>query len=282
MLSRMVGLLAETFIHPGQGKQQGIIDQPVARESWTDYPFIPGSAVKGAFKDKAAGEGMKDEEQNFIFGTTAQAGAIGFSDARLLLLPIRSLNHHYYWVTCPYILERFVRDLALIGELDKRNLLFDDLKLSHALIHPQAELKELVNDYLYLEEFNYSPIRYPQLEEIITWIKRLVAHNSVQRRLKNQVVVISDAEFRHFARFGLPIQSRNQLEANKISKNVWQEENLPPDSLLYTLLIPRYNDPKVQRYYEELSSNPYLQIGGNESTGHGWFVLRFWATEGEK
>src|SRR5208282_3302509 len=48
MNTQIVGLVAETSIHPGAGQSSGIIDLPVAREAATDYPFVPGSSVKGA------------------------------------------------------------------------------------------------------------------------------------------------------------------------------------------------------------------------------------------
>jgi CRISPR-associated protein Cmr4 len=43
MSAMMLGLLAETPIHPGSGQDNGAIDLPVQRERTTDYPVIPGS-----------------------------------------------------------------------------------------------------------------------------------------------------------------------------------------------------------------------------------------------
>lgn len=48
MSNVILGLLAETFIHSGIGHTEGAIDLPVAREAATDYPYIPGSSLKGA------------------------------------------------------------------------------------------------------------------------------------------------------------------------------------------------------------------------------------------
>ena len=52
MHAAMLGLLAETPIHPGAGRGMGVVDLPVAREAATDYPVLVGSSLKGALLDK--------------------------------------------------------------------------------------------------------------------------------------------------------------------------------------------------------------------------------------
>jgi len=37
MNTNIIGLLAETSIHPGSGQDAGFVDLPVAREAATDY-----------------------------------------------------------------------------------------------------------------------------------------------------------------------------------------------------------------------------------------------------
>ena len=54
MTTEIIGLLAETYIHPGTGQSAGAIDLPVARERVTQYPFVPGSSMKGALLDGIA------------------------------------------------------------------------------------------------------------------------------------------------------------------------------------------------------------------------------------
>ena len=53
MKSIIIGMLAETAVHPGAGRSTGFVDLPVARESITEYPVIVGSSLKGALKDRA-------------------------------------------------------------------------------------------------------------------------------------------------------------------------------------------------------------------------------------
>ena len=90
-------------IHVGSGRGVGHIDLPIVREKVTNWPFIPGSAVKGvvaasfeatdeARKNKAdlrAAFGMSDSENS---GAESNAGSLVFSDARILCLPIKSFS----------------------------------------------------------------------------------------------------------------------------------------------------------------------------------------------
>src|SRR5690554_6440808 len=108
MASVIMGMLAETSLPPGIGQVSGAVDLPVAREKTTGYPVIVGSSLKGALKDTAE-QYLELKEIDLylerVFGAQKQAGSVAVTDGRLLLLPVRSLNSHYKWVTCPYLLE---------------------------------------------------------------------------------------------------------------------------------------------------------------------------------
>jgi CRISPR-associated protein Cmr4 len=164
----------------------------------------------------------------------------------------------------------------LIGETTKLSKHDWSITQNLALVHPQST----IDKQIYLEEFDYRTVKADPLAEYVRLIEPLIFHPFVRQRLPEQLVVIADREFHYFARFSLPIQSKNHLGENKASGNVWQEENLPADTLLYSLLMPRYADPFVEQFYQHLVSQPYLQVGGNESTGLGWFALQLWVREG--
>ena len=40
-------------------------------------------------------------------------GALGFTDARLLLFPVKSVSGVFGWITCPAVLERLKHDLSI-------------------------------------------------------------------------------------------------------------------------------------------------------------------------
>lgn len=269
MEALIMGLLAETSLHPGSGQSTGAIDLPVSREAATGYPVVIGSSLKGALREKVEQErGRQDPLVDKAFGKQSNAGMVLVTDARLLLLPIRSLSGHFRWVTCPYILERLERDLALIG----RPYDFGSIEVGKG----EAALAQMNGSELFLEEISFKVKQIDQSiwDRIVDAVAPLIRHERTRRRLERQLVIINDDDFSHFAKFGLAVQARNQLDNDtKESKNLWYEETLPPDTVLYGLLISRTNDANVlQALKDLLVKHPYLQVGGNETIGQGWCI----------
>ena len=263
MNAAMLGLLAETPIHPGAGRSMGVVDLPVAREAATEYPVLVGSSLKGALRDKM--ETAKGEDDTKVrFGKPDQAGDLLVSDGRLLLLPVRSLMTSYRWVTCPHIIERYFRDLARAG-------------LTQRLPVPDVE-KDFVlapgNGNMFLEERQFAINGTPQ-DELINAIAPLLLHEETRKRLRSQrIAVLHDDDFSWFVRYGLPIQARNVLEdGTKKSKNLWYEETLSPDTVMYALVMGHSDDALSALDSLFPDSDPYLQAGGNETVGHGWFAV---------
>lgn len=323
MNSIIVSMLAETFIHPGSGQNVGAIDLPVAREAATDYPYIAGSSLKGALRDayeqhlkatlpdapvepdvgntdapsdndettetKSAKDKEVDRHTNSVFGEQAQAGNLVVSDARLLLLPVRSLSGAYKWVTCGHLLERFLRDLrrsdsnidtqafanALAGIVttpannanDEPTPKDNDetTYLDKGQVLTQAAANQ---DKLFLEELSFT-IRAAVPEAIVNVLQGYLPE-SVSSRLKSQLAILHNDDFAWFARYGLAVQARNNLDDKKTSKNLWYEESLPPDTLMYTVLAERRGTPLT----DLANIGHYLQVGGNETVGQGWFRLQ--------
>ncbi len=274
MKNSLLGLLAETSLHPGVGQVIGAVDLPVAREKPTDYPVIVGSSLKGALRDRAEQVwGIEDERIKRIFGEQDNAGAIAVTDARLLLLPVRSLSGHFKWVTCPYLLERYHRDLKLAGMLA-------DFPLPQPG-NGQAVMNQNQGQ-LFLEELSFDVV-VANLTTVVEAISPLIRHASVRERLLGGLVIVNDDEFAYFARYGLSVNARNVLDnGTKTSANLWYEESIPPDSLFYALL---FNRSKKEVVLDELKrifiDRPYFQVGGNETVGQGWCAISWLASGGE-
>ncbi len=269
MNQMLLGLLAETFIHPGAGQTGGAIDLPVAREAATGYPFIAGSSMKGAMRDAVR---LDKESQERVFGTQDRGGALLVSDARLLLLPLRSLSSLYHWATCPHLLERFGRDLRRTetGTAPADTPTVGQYRYLGAAGQQDAKL--------FLEERSFtaqsSSVNGPNLDGWITSIARLIPDAAACDRLPRQLIVLDDRDFAWFARHGLPVLARNQLDKNKTSENLWYEETLPPDTLMYTTLAEHDSDSGgLAAMRTAFEHRPYLQVGGNATVGQGWFAV---------
>lgn len=264
MSNMIVGLLAETFIHSGAGQNEGAIDLPVAREAATDYPFLPGSGLKGALRDYVRRH-WNEERVDRCFGKPeSNAGGVLVSDGRLLLLPVRSLSGTYKWLTCPHILERFRRDLER-AHLPVRMPVIEKPEPGRAIGSGTGRL------YLEERQFEYCGAIPTQLVEAIA---PFIAHEDTRRRLPQQMLVIDNNDFNWFARFALAIQARNVLEIEtKKSNNLWYEESLPPDTIMYTLLGERITESGIAELAVLIDRERWFQTGANETVGQGWFAM---------
>lgn len=270
MRAALVTLIAETHIHPGVGQSTGALDLPVARERTTQYPFIPGSGVKGAYRvwatEKATGLQVKTlfgRGSGDDSGAVDGAGGLLCADARLLLLPVRCLSDAYKWVTCPAILHRLQRDNDRAGN---KSIIWE-------LAEPGAG-KHLgvgtTDDWLGLEEreFRNAGTIAPT---VISALEKLIG-SDMASGLAEKLIILSDRDFTWFAQYGLPIMARNVLDKDKISTNLWYEETLAPDTIMYVLFGER-SPGQVKNFTSAIPSAPYVQMGGNETIGQGWFKM---------
>lgn len=291
----LIGMLAETFVHPGVGQAISAIDLPVARERVTDYPFIPGSGVKGGWKTWAEERADLKAHSDRLFGKQENAGAILFSDARLALLPVRSLNTAYVWLTCPLLLERLERDIRRMGGTPPFSAadvtVADGTYLSPA--PSSTETFKALPQELALEERELTragDIPAAAKAGVIAALKALVPA-AVAARVPPQLAIVSDKEFAWFAKYALPVSAHNALSEKKTSTALWYEETLPPDTVMYAILAERPPEngagaegserpengaaPRhdLKLIAGKLAAHPYCQFGGNETLGQGWFQV---------
>lgn len=276
MKHALLGLMAETSIHAGAGKAVGVIDLPIMREAHSGWPVVFGSAVKGAMRARA--EQVNQSELVDVFGPDTKnasdhAGALTVGDARLLLLPIRSLTTHFKWVTCPALINRAASDARRLG-------------VTGAVDSPAmpTETTVFTPDYagsLFLEEFHFTAEKQ-DLSKLIEWLAKFVDPDFATR-LKKQLVIVSNDIFSHLAQYTTAVTPHIAIEKEHktVTKGaLWYEETLSPETVLYVALAASAS----RRQGANLSSQqvldavlglfpaerPYLQLGGNETVGMGW------------
>ena len=281
MANTIFGLRAETSIHAGTGQNIGGVDLPIQREAHTDWPCVFGSAMKGALRNHAETRGNMDKASiPLVFGPVAEsskasdhAGALAVTDARILLLPVRSLTGHFKWVTCPAVLKRLNRDLEMIG----RSTIFT---MPHELSAGAVATPD-GGDTIFLEEFQFTQTP-TDLKDVIT---ELTKFGIEQVELESQLVVMCNNDFTDFCRTATAVTPHIAIENDKKTVrggSLWYEETLPPDTLLYVMLLangarngvtPQLSDTEVLGKVTGMftgENKPYLQIGGNETVGMGW------------
>lgn len=285
-------LHALTGLHPGSGTALGVVDLPVQRERHTGWPTIPGTSLKGviraAARDREPDPNKPGDAFLAVFGpdtnnAAEHAGAVAFTDARILAFPVRSLKGVFAWVTCPAVLERLSRDQELAGgpPLGPAPKVAGDQALVCAgspLVILEGNRKGLV-----LEEFDFNTLA--GADPFAAGIaERAVADVATKARIESHLAVISDDAFGHFVQHATEVTARIGL--NYETKTVrdgalFYEEFLPPETLFYSLLIAQKARRKEVALYPAAVLDwvagldlKTIQIGGGETIGKGFCAVR--------
>lgn len=252
-------LIVETPLHAGSGSDLGIVDLPIQREKHTDYPKIEASGLKGSIREifEATSD---DKEIELVFGPeegNLHAGALGFTDARLLLFPVKSVKGIFAWVTCPAVLERLKQDLSIckpsIDFVDipdanripsKSNPTDEDntnSSESNLIVKDEGATKKIV-----LEEYTFSVMPNDACNAVAEWIADNVlpaddpSYAYWQGKIKKDIVVLDNDDFRDFVTLSTEVIARTKID-NKTGTvatgALWYEEYLPTDSILYSLAL---------------------------------------------
>lgn len=282
--SRLLFTHALSPLHPGTGQGVGVIDLPIAREKATGIPYLPGSSVKGVLRD-ACGAHEKTKDHTFeVFGPDTDnagdhAGTLHLSDQRLLLLPVRSVAGTFAWVTSPYILARFARDIAAT-EGDGFPKLFSDLKSDavECLVDAGTALKAQ-GENVFLEDLDLKSRADERVSQWTDWIGERLFRNDAdwQGALKQRLCVVGDDVFGFLAETGTEVTARIKLkEDTKTVQDgmLWYEESLPAETVLHGIAVAspvkkvELATEFIFTVVENLTEVP-RQLGGKASVGRG-------------
>jgi CRISPR-associated protein Cmr4 len=216
---------AITPIHVGSGQDVGLVDLPVIRERTTGHPFLPGSGIRGALRDRCEDRERSEGKTDMpltrrLFGSEGSdeisAGCLSFLDAHLLLFPVRSVPGPFVWITCPFLIERYRR---LVRELTGGET---------SLVAPSAPPAEGTylggDDQTYLEEYAFS-------KGTATWIW----NGHLDGIEAARVLLLGDTDFLHFARHATIVRQRNRLSTAKtvLKGNLFSVEMVPAESWFF-------------------------------------------------
>lgn len=277
--------IVESPVHCGVGQDIGIVDQPIQRERYTNYPRIQGSEIKGVFRQYYKGKDIED-----IFGPEESgdeggdfASAISFGDARVLFMPIKSLRGTYVWITSKDVLEKFSRTLRIANINISVPSIFP-INNDEIIIYDDSIA---VDEKVILEEYMFTK-KNGNKGEFNLIIDKIVPnsakeYNYLKESLKKKLCIVSDDIFREFSEMSTEIITR--IKIDKVTGTVksgalWTEEYLPVDTILYFPVFAvksrKSNNLTAEMILNNLKGiNEYIQIGGNETVGKG-FVRINW------
>ena len=278
-----------TPLHIGAGQGLGHVDLPIVREAHTNFPYIPGTSLKGALRNleinqvaRARGEKPSQVEERLtknkfdqkeedilrlakIFGVAGEgaeegkevgAGKVLFSDAFVVLFPVKSAKGIFSLTTCPYVINRF---FELLG-IDQR---VEDVPEGKVKVLNTNGHKNLINDNnkykLLLEEFVFEAEESEELKKFVELVGVFVGEEN-----KRRIVCVNDTDFKDFVSNYTEVQThiKIDLDTGTVRKTaLWTEEYVPAESVFAFSLV----------FLEELDFTPPItfHLGGDITTGKG-------------
>lgn len=294
-----------TPLHIGAGQGLGHVDLPIVREAHTNFPYIPGTSLKGALRNleinqvaRARGEKPSQVEEKLtdkdkfdpedrdivrlakIFGTAGEvaehnkealekgkevgAGKVLFSDAFIVLFPVKSAKGIFSLTTCPYVINRF---FELLG-IDQR---VEDVPEGKVKVLNTNGHKNLIKDNnkykLLLEEFVFEAEESEELKKFVELVGTFVGEKHKQR-----IVCVNDTDFTDFVSNYTEVRThiKINLDTGTVEKEkgaLWTEEYVPAESVFAFSLV---------FLGEEISFTPppTFHLGGDITTGKGFVKVQ--------
>ena len=266
-------------LHVGAGRGVGHIDLPIVREKATNWPYVPGSAVKGVIRDKVENDplidvafGKKDKDRD----VDTSAGSLVFSDASIVCLPVRSFYGTFAWLSSHLALKRLrhlrINDIPTVKETDK------------VIVMKENRLSSPDSKKVYFEDIDLTmePDATNALEPICRALSGSVFHEERdwQEIFNQRFALVHDDIFSFFCEMGTEVNARIRIkdEIKTVAKGqFWYEESLPIETILSgTVWCDKVwggssGGMTAEKLMDNFCKDPYydLQIGGKASTGKG-------------
>lgn len=228
------------------------------------------------------------------------ASSLGFTNARLLLFPVKSMKGVYAWITCEYVLEKFKSDLRFCNikdmpEIPEKNTV---PKESSLIIDPK--LSKVV-----LEEYTFDVKEDEKCGKFAKWISGIIfPKDSIfdyrKNKLKKDLIVLDNNDFKDFVNLSTEVITRTKISSKTgtVEKGaLFTEEYLPVESVLYSMVMasPMFaKDDKEKEVFdinngmneEELIMEFFednlpqtVQLGGNATIGKGLITTNIYGGE---
>lgn len=286
MEARMMYLHALSPVHTGTGQAVDVIDLPIARELATNWPYIPGSSVKGVLRalcepDRNA---PATEQLHWVeaFGPRTEqasegAGTLLFADGRLLCLPVRSLYGTFAWISSPLALDRYRRDHTAAGLPEPPAAGIVPAEGRIAVIGGSSIAN---GGTVYLEDLDLAADE-ATLKPLADHIAEAVFPDTVWRdHFLARFGVVGDTTFSFLAETCTEVTARIKIKEDTKTVQegaLWYEEAIPAETIFSAPLLaaPRGGRSAAPSYdLVTEHTKELVQIGGHAGIGRGLMALR--------
>lgn len=271
-------------LHCGTGQAVGAIELPIAREKPTHLPIVPGSSLKGVLRAQQEVKGI----HLAAFGPETanagdQAGAVQFGDARLVLLPMRSVAGVFAWTTSPYLLRRFKKDLEAAGRATWKDEITVPTRQECLITDDKTLVTSLSRVVLEDLDFTVRAADMPKAEAVAKALGDAFFPTDTESQafLNGHLCIVHDDVMGLLLEMGTELQAHVRLDPD--TKTVaegalWHEESLPVESLLASLVLVNPETKKggggasaieITNHLKGISHQKTIQFGGKASVGKG-------------
>ncbi|GAA6622360.1 RAMP superfamily CRISPR-associated protein [Scytonema sp. NUACC26] len=265
----------------GEGDLGNILD--IVREVHTDFPYIPGSSLRGSLRWDV--NSINPAAADKLFGKELSAdGQMGihqvwFGDARLLWVPMRTMSMNgnqnvFTWVSC----HSLIRDHALLSRLPITE--FPDNPVgTHTGTYYVADA-----------QLQVSGLKEPEKQAIALAEDCTESLSSaVKSTWEKNRIVLPDSDFQTLMEHSLWTQIRNKInkggedeedDSEGGAEIFWTDVCIPRDTILYYSWGYKLNklNPVTEPEHNLLKDvvTGLFQIGGQANIGRGW--VQGWVT----
>jgi CRISPR-associated protein Cmr4 len=258
----------------GEGDIGNILE--IARESHTNFPYIPGSSLRGSLRDDLL-QYTDKEVTDRLFGrelsdsTPMGVHQVWFGDARILWLPMRTLSiqgHDVFaWVTC----HSLIRDHGILSRQSKA-------------IFPEEAVGNRPGTYTVADATVTVGQLTPEQKQSLTlagvWPEDL--GQPTQQNWQSNRIVLADSDFQVLLEHSLWTQVRNKIQENTGSAGVfWTDVCIPRDTIFYYAwgYNPQPSGTLTDTDKQSLTDvmKGLIQVGGQANVGRGW--VQSWVAE---
>ncbi|MCX8205468.1 MAG: type III-B CRISPR module RAMP protein Cmr4 [Candidatus Nezhaarchaeota archaeon] len=307
----LICVFCEEPTHFGAGRKVGLVDLPIQRSALTDLPIGQASSIRGMLRSFLELSGQRDLARE-AFGAEpgevpARSGRVDISDAKLLLMPVRSVVGLFCWLTCPACLNELQGALRRLKEVTGGGL--HELKLPCAL-HDSIEAvlkagvakgtalvpsecenvvkREKEERLLLLDgEMDLRAEAREEVDRLSTSLSELIApfDGYLVNVFRRRFAVVEDDVFKLATKRGLEVATRIRTvyETKTVERGgLWSEEYLPAYSLLFSevyfhsRLSAVEKGAGVENFIKLMNAidGKHVFIGGKEGVGKGLVKLK--------
>ena len=304
--SGLITYYALTPVHVGAGSSVSYIDLPVQRERHTSFPIMAGSGLKGVFRALAERE-LEIGKVNIIFGPengSEGSSCVAFTDAKILLYPVRSVKNTFAWITCPFVLKRFKEDLeSASGKTN--NFSIPEVSDDKIIVASNSPL--IINNNpkkVGLEEFVFDVDNTQNTDNLINAISKYIPNTETTKNNQNKettettqglserFAIVSDNVFTDLVNYAVEVRTRikiNQTTGTASGGALFTVEMVPSETIFYSLVFA--DEPKIKNNSNDnsnndtngvinkikklIDNNKVIQVGGDETIGLGFVKVKF-------